>query len=49
MVELKKTSSLLLADGVKLWGVTLCACAKLARAAMSTDEVKSMLMELREE
>lgn len=44
MVVLKKTSSLLLADGVKPEGVTLCDCARLAIAAMSIVEVKSMLI-----
>jgi hypothetical protein len=43
MVVLKKTSSLLLADGVNPEGVTLCARARLAIAAMSIDEVKSMV------
>jgi hypothetical protein len=40
IVELKKTSNLLLAEGVKPEGVTLCACATPARAATSNDEAK---------
>lgn len=44
IVVLKKISSLLLADGVKPEGVTLCACTRLATAAMSMDEAKSMLL-----
>ena len=44
MVVLKKTSSLLLAEGVNPEGVTLCACARLAIAAMSIDEVKSIVI-----
>lgn len=42
IVVLKKTSSLLLADGVKPEGVTLCACARLAIAAIRRDDAKSM-------
>lgn len=44
IVVLKKTSSLLLADGVKPEGVTLCARARLAKAAMSMEDVKCMSM-----
>ena len=43
IVELKNTSSLLLAEGVKPAGVTLCACAKPARAATINDEAVYML------
>lgn len=43
IVVLKNKSSLLLADGENPEGVTLCACARLAMAAMSIDEAKSIV------
>ena len=42
IVELKITSSLLLAEGVKPEGVLLCACARPASAATNNAELKYM-------
>lgn len=43
MVELKKTPSLLLADGVKSEGVTLCARITPARATKNIEKVRCMM------
>lgn len=49
IVELKKTSNLLLAEGVKPDGVTLCACARPARPATRSDGAMNMVRILRRE
>lgn len=43
MVELKKTPSLLLADGVKPEGVTFCACITPARVTKNKEKTRCMM------
>jgi hypothetical protein len=43
IVELKKTSNLLLAEGVNPEGVTLWACARQAKAATTNGDVKCIM------
>jgi urease accessory protein UreH len=45
-VELKKTSSLVLTEGVKPRGVCACAMAQPANAATANDEVEIYMMKL---